>query len=311
MGMLGPAWSNMQRMFAGIAKKAALLASKNPDHGSEIAIVGSDGQQISIKLEKLKKGKFHAHVSDSNFPETTAAKRANLQDLLKLAAASPVGQTLFESPDNWELYLEYYGDADLTLIPAMAFKKQTRELEILLREAPNIPTPEDIANAARQHAEQQIQAEQQATQQGMPAPPAQPFQPPQPQPSLMPEADDYHQWESAKCQEYLSSEDCWLRQTIAQPGEGEQPDEALEKAKLGVQNVRLHKAVHDQFLQQQQMAKAQAMQAMKPPAESISFKDEDPQGKQQMNAQAGIKEAAPEANTGKAAAPGTKGTGTV
>lgn len=307
MGMLGPAWANMQRMFAGIYKKAALLASKNPDHGSEIATVGSDGKQITIKLEKLTKGKFHAHVSDSSFPETTAAVRANLQELIKMAAASPVGQTLFESPDNWEHFIEVMGDPDIKLIPAIAFKKQTRELEILLQNAPIIPTPEEIAEAAAQHAQQAIAGEQQGI------PPA-PFQPPQPQPSLMPEADDYHQWESAKCQEYLSSEDCWLRQTIAQTPNGENPDESLQKAKLGVQNVRLHKAVHDQFLQQQQMAKAQAMQQMKPPGESINFKDEDPAGKQAMNAQAGIKTAAPEAHpqvAKNAAAPGTKGTGTV
>lgn len=310
MGMLGPAWANLQRMFAGIYKKAALLASKNPDHGSEIVTVGDGGKQISIKLEKLQKGKFHAHVSDSSFPETTAALRANLQDLIKLAAASPIGQTLFESPDNWEEFLDLNGNPDLKLIPAIAFKKQTRELEILLREAPSIPTPQDIAQAALQHAQQQIEAEQQAAQGGIPAPPAAPFQPPQPQPSLMPEADDYHQWESAKCQEYLSSEDCWLRQTIPQTQQGEGPDEALQRAKLGVQNVRLHKAVHDQFLQQQAMAKAQMAQVMKPPSESINFKDESPAGQQAMNAQAGIKAAAPEAQPAKQGA-GASGQATV
>lgn len=313
MGRLGPAWGYMQILFAGIAEKAARLASKNPDHGTEIAIVGKDGGKITVKMERLKKGKFHAHVSDSSFPETTAAKRANLADLIKMAASSPVGQTLFQSPDNWEEFLELNGNPDLVLIPAVAFKKQTRELEVLLQEAPIIPTPEMIQQAALQHAEQEIQAEQQAAQQGMPYQ-ATPFQPPQPQPSLMPEADDYHQWESAKCQEYLSSEDCWLRMNVAQPDEGMAPEQALEQAKLGIQNVRLHKAVHDQFLQQQQMAQAQMQQAAKPPSESISFKDEDSAGKQAMNAQAGIKEAAPEAQSSvakKAASPGTKGTSTV
>jgi hypothetical protein len=300
MGMLGPAWANMQTIFAGIAKKAALLASKNPDHGSEIVVVGGDGKNITIKLEKLKKGKFHAHVSDSNFPESTAAVRANLQEFVKMAAASPMGQVLFQSPDNWEHFLEVMGDPDLVFIPAIAFKKQTREIEILLREPPNIPTPEDIAAYTMQHAEQALQSEQA----GMPPPP---FQPPVPQPSLMPEADDYHEWESQKCQEVLSGEQVWLMQNVGDPA-------SIEQAKLGVQNLRLHKAVHDQFLQQQQMAKAQAQMAMKPPGESINFKDEDPAGKQAMNAQAGIKEAAPEAHPQvqtNAAAPGSPGTGTV
>lgn len=299
MGMLGPAWANLQTIFAGIAQKAALLASKNKDHGSEIVVVGGDGQSTTVKLEKLRKGKFHSHVSESNFPETTAAVRANLADLLKLAAPSPMGQVLFQSPDNWEHFIDTFGDEDLVFIPAIAYKKQTREIEILLREPPNIPTPEEIEAAAVEHAKQAILSQAQ----GIPAPP---FQPPVPQPSLMPEQDDYHQWESAKCQEVLSSEQVWIMQTVGD-------DESIAQAKLGVQNLRMHKAVHDQFLQQQQMAQAQAQQQMKPPGESINFKDESPQGKDAMNKQAGI-QTAPEASSSvnkKAAPPGSPGTGTV
>jgi hypothetical protein len=307
IGGLGPSWGYMQIMFSGIAEKSARLASKNPDHGTEIAVIGSDGSKITVKMERLKKGKFHSHVSDSSFPETTAAKRANLSDLIQMAAKSDVGQAVFDSPDNWEEFFELQGNPDLVFIPAMAFKKQSRELEMLLQEAPNIPTPEQIAQYTVQHAQQTIEAESQ----GMPAPP---FQPPQPQPSLMPEADDYHQWESAKCQEYLSSEDCWLRLNVAQPEDGQDPAEALQKAALGIQNVRLHKAIHDQFLAQQAQAKAQMAQQLKPPSESINFKDEPPAAQVQMNAQAGIKEAAPEAMSSvqkNAASPGTKGTATV
>ncbi len=303
MGMLGPAWANLQKMFAGIYKKAALLASKNPDHGSEIVTVGGDGKNITIKLEKLQKGKFHAHVSDSSFPESTAAVRANLTEFVKMAAPSPMGQVLFQSPDNWEHFLDVMGDPDLVFIPAIAYKKQTREIEILLREAPSIPTPEEIAAAAEQHAQQQIEAEAQAAITGQMAPPAQPFQPPQPQPSLMPEADDYHQWESAKCQEVLSSEQVWIMQSVGTA-------EEIEKAKLGVQNLRLHKGVHDQFLQQQQMAQAQMQQVMKPPSESINFKDESSSGQAAMNKQAGIN--APGAQVQKAAAvPGGPGKPTI
>ena len=101
---------------------------------------------------------------------------------------------------------------------------------------------------------------------------------------------------------------------VAQPEDGEAPEEALQRAALGIQNVRMHKAIHDQYLAQQAQAAAQAAMQMKPPSESINFKDESPADKQQMNAQAGIKEAAPEAQSSvqkKAAAPGTRGTATV
>lgn len=299
MGMLGPAWANMQKMFCGIYTKAALLASKNPDHGSEIVVTSGDGKNVTLKLEKLTKGKFHAHTSESSFPESTASKRANLTTLITMAAKSPIGQTLFESPDNWEEFLELNGNPDLKLIPAIAYKKQTRELEILLREPP-VPNPA-VAQYNLQHAAETLQARAG----GMPD---LPYQPPPPMiTSLMPEMDDYHQWESAKCQEYLSSEDCWIRQNVGEAS-------AIEQAKLGVQNVRLHKAVHDQMMAQQQQAAAAAQQQMKPPSESINFKDESPADRAQMNAQAGIKDAAPEAQPGvakAAAAPGTPGTATV
>jgi hypothetical protein len=299
MGMLGPAWANMIRMFAGIYTKAALLASKNPDHGSEIAVTAGDGSTISIKLERLTKGKFHAHMSESSFPETTASKRANLQQIIQMAAQSPVGQALFESPDNWFEMFQLNGNPDLVFIPAIAFKKQTRELETLLQQPP-VDNQAAIDAYNVQHAEQALTARAA----GLPDPPYQ--APPKLLPSLMPEADDYHQWESAKCQEYLSSEDCWTRQNVGTP-------ESIEQAKQGVQNVRLHKGVHDQFMQQQAAAKAQAMQQLKPPSESINFKDEPPPAQAAMNKQAGINvapEATPQVNK-KAAAPGTPGTGTV
>ncbi len=300
MGMLGPAWANIQRMFAGIYKKAALLASKNKDHGSEIVVTDGDGKNITIKLEKLTKGKFHSHVSDSSFPDSTAAVRANLQELIKMAGASQMGSTIFESPDNWEHFIETYGDPDLVFIPAIAYKKQTREIEILLREPPNIPTQQEIAEYSIQHAQQTMQSRAA----GLPEPD---YAPPTPQPSIIPEADDYHQWESAKCQEVLSSEQVWIMQNVGD-------EQSIAQAKLGVQNLRMHKAIHDQYMAQDAAAKAQAAQAAKAPSESINFKDEDPGGRAAMNAQAGIKEAAPEAHPQvqkNAAAPGAPGTATV
>jgi hypothetical protein len=300
MGVLGPAWANIQKMWAGIYQKAAILAAKNPDHAKEIAVPGKDGKKITFHLQKLKKGTFRCKPDqDSSFPESTASQRANMQGLLPMAAKSPVGATLFESPDNWEEILRLNGNPNLVLTPAIAYKKQTRELEILLGEPP--AANPDFATYNQQHATQTLTAEAQ----GLPAPPYQP--PPAQLPSLMPEADDYHKWESAKCQEYLSSEDCWIRQNIGDP-------QAVLVAQAGVLNVRLHKGVHDQFLAQQAAAAAQAAQQIKPPSESINFKDESPGGRAAMEAQAGIHvAAAPEAAAGvqkNAAAPGSPGTAT-
>ena len=282
MGMLGPAWANMQRMFATIYTQVVLLASKNPDHAKEITVAGKSGAKVTFELQRIRKGSFHAKADvDSSFPESTAAKRANIQTFLPLAATTPLGDALFESPDNWEELIELNGNMDLTLIPAIAYKKQMRELEVLLAEP-----PQDNSQAVQQAMEQHAQAALQAEAQGMPDPP---FQPPPPlKPSIMPEPDDFHKWESAKCGEYLSSEDCWIRMTTGTP-------EQIQQAQQGIQNVRLHKAVHDQ------MAAAQ-MAAMQPPPAAPAPKPKPPAGQ------------APEAKTQvqkNTAPPGSPGVATI
>jgi hypothetical protein len=301
MGMLGPAWANMQKLFAGIYGKAAVLAGKNPDHAKEITVARGDGKKVTLHLQKLKKGTFRSKPDkDSSFPESTAALRANLTNLVTLAAKSPVGATLFESPDNWEEFLQLNGNPNLVLTPAIAYKKQTREFEILLGEP-----PKDNAAAVQLYNVQHAQQALQAMGAGLPEPP---YQPPPPMlPSLMPEADDFHKWESMKCQEYLSSEDCWIRQNVGGPA-------IVAQAAAGIQNVRLHKAIHDQYLAQQAQQAAAAAAIAKPPSESINFKDEGPAGQASMNKQAGISSGAPEATTGvqhTAAAPGAPGTPTL
>jgi hypothetical protein len=239
MGMLGMAASAMGGMFAGIYYHAALLATKNPDHAKGIVVTGQGGT-AKYQIEKLTKGNFHFHLTDSNFPDSVAARRANLQNIVATAAASPLGATIFESPDNWEKYLELNGHGDLTLVPAMAYEKQTAEIEILLRESPVMPAPEEIQQAQIAHAAQAVQG----AAQGLPAPP---FMPPQPTSSVSIGKFDYDKWEFAKCQEFLSSDDC--RREKAQGNDA------------GVANVELHAAAHQQKMMMEMMQQA----AMAPP----------------------------------------------
>lgn len=239
LGILGPAWANMQRMWARIYTQAVLLAAKNPDHAQEITVAAKNGNKVTFQLQKIKKGTFRAKPDvDSSFPESTGAKRANVQQLIPMAAPTPLGAAIFESPDNWEEILELNGNPDLTLTPAIAYKKQMREFEVLLQEP-----PQDNSQAVQAYNVQHAQQALLAQQQGLPDPPYEP--PPAQLPSLMPEPDDYHLWESRKCQEYLSSEDCWLRMTSGTP-------EQIAQGQQGILNVRLHKAVHDQMLAAQQ-----------------------------------------------------------
>lgn len=277
MGMLGMPWANMQRTFARMYYQAALLAAKNPDHSKEIVVPGDGSTNETLRLENLTKGKFMAHPdTDSSFPESTAAKRANLQQIVTMLGANPtMAQVFWQSPDNWEEALELMGFPELELIPAEAYKKQIREFELLLRETPVPPDPQMVQQMKIAHAASAVQAQLA----GQPVPP---FMPPPPTSSIPVGKYDYHQWEFAKCQEWLSSEACWRAQA--------------EGNTEGILNITLHADAHQQAMQQAAMAQAAQQQMLKPPGESINFKDEDASGKAAMNAQAGIK-TAPEATT--------------
>lgn len=247
IGILGPTWSRVQRVFAGIYKKAALLASKNPDHAKEITVATGEGQTTVIQLEKLTRGNFHCTAdSDSTFPDSTGAQRANLDATLPLIAPTPIGAEMLSSPDNWQEILRVKGMNDFTLTPAIAFKKQQRELEILLRE-----DPIDNTAAVQQAQEQHAAAALIAMQQGLPVPPFQP--PPSELPSIMPKKRDYHNWELARCKEFLSSEEAWRIEVEGVQAQGPTPaplppDLAAYSTNPHIRNVELHADWHEKMM---------------------------------------------------------------
>ena len=230
IGILGPTWSSVNRVFSGMAKKAALLAAKNPDHEPEIIVATGDKTTVTIRLKKLTRGNFHTSPDqDSTFPDSTASQRANLDQTLPLIMPTPIGTEILDEPENWEEILRIKGMDDFSLVPAEAGKKQIREIEILLREA-----PEDNSQAVQQYNVQHASMTLQAQAGGMPPPPYQP--PPPMKPSVVPEQDDYHKWEYKQCRKYLSSKDCWKELVSGGPNGQGNPD--------GVQNVRLHAQMH-------------------------------------------------------------------
>jgi len=253
IGILGPTWSRVQRIFAGIYKKAALLASRNPDHGEQITVTTTDGTTAVIVLEKLSRGRFHAKPdTDSSFPDSTAAQRAMLDQTLPQIAVTPIGMEMLQTPQNWEEILRVKGMNDFTLIPAEAAKKQIREIELLAEQAP-IPNPQ-----FQQYQVQHAAMTMQAAEAGLPPPPYTP--PPAEMPSIMPRKRDYHQWELAECARWLSSESCWRLEV---QGEQLEAGESASPSPMPgysdnphVRNVELHADIHEQMMQMQAMAAA-------------------------------------------------------
>jgi hypothetical protein len=238
-GQLAIIWARLQRMFARIRYQSALAAAEDDSSTGMVQIPGNDTDEtITVNMDALKKGNFGCYPDeDSSFPESTAQKRATMQGLVALAGQSPMMLQLLDNPDNVETLKRLNGFDDLVLIPAEARNKQLAEIEKMLQEAPLPPDPMMEEQMMVEHAAQTIAARQNAGP-----------EPPMPQapmtPSVPVEELDYHEFEFAKCQEWLSS------------SARRQQDKRGNQA--GVQNVILHAMEHRAKL-------AAAMLAAQPP----------------------------------------------
>lgn len=238
MGQQGLTWDSIQQLFATMIYQATIAASRNPDYGDTISVPTTDEQTETVSLEKLRKGNFGAYPdTDSSFPETTMQKRQTLTGLVTMAATSPAGAQVFESPDNWNLIKEYMGIPELVLPEAEARNKQMFEIQQLLVSSP-VPDPAAAEMEMETHAAASIQ------EQAMGGPEPPPFDPMAAlQPSVPVDDLDFHEWEAEKCKEWLSSTAC--RRELA-------------KGNIrGVTNVRLHCKAH--------LAKVAAAMAMMQP----------------------------------------------
>jgi len=226
MGQLGIIWSAIQRMFARIRYQSALAASRCEDL-DDMVIPGEKGEQsIEISMAQLRKGNFGCYPDeDSSFPESTQQQRSTFMSIFQMAAQSPQLQVELDNPDNWELAKRMFGLDELVILSAEARDKQLGEIEQLLKQEPVEPTPQEMEQANVAHAAAALAARAQ----GLPEPP-----PPDPtamlKPSIPVDDLDYHQWEGAKGQEWLSS-----------------PARRAEDARgnqKGVLNVKLHVMQH-------------------------------------------------------------------
>ena len=191
---------------------------------------------MAVDYDALKKGSFGCYPDeDAGFPETISQKRMILKDWVQLGGQSPIIAEMLDNPDNIEQMKELNGFSALTFIAAEARTKQMHEIKQMLAEGPIPPDPQLVAQMQEQHAAASV---------AVPGAPPMPFVPPQPQSSVPIQELDFHQYEFAKCQEWLSSK--------------ARRDEDNKGNSQGVQNVILHAMAHQAKMQA-------AMLAMAPP----------------------------------------------
>ncbi len=237
LGQQGVPFAEIQRMMAAMYKQAAILASSNPAHDDQTPTIETDaGVHKQLGLAAIRNGMFGVKADDDDSsPETPAQKRGTLANLITLIGQSPMGASLFASPDNWAVFNRYLGLPDLEIPQAAAREKQMAEVEQLLLAPPVGPSPEEMAAALAQAA---------AT--GQQLDPA----------SLMHSSIpigplDFHLWEFEWGREWLSSSDA--------------REEQQKGNSAGLLNVLLHLMEHKAAAEQEALQNAAAQPQPTPP----------------------------------------------
>lgn len=277
LGRLGVLWSELQNADAKMYYQVALAVQNDPDTPEEIIVPVRDGQNVTIRVERLRKGNFMCRPdNDSGFPDSTNAIRGVLTQVItmltQLAPADPKLIADFMNPRNLKEIMRVFGMSDFVLPDAEAAERQMEEIEELLQGVPVMPTPEEIAMAQQQYEEKAEMAGQLAGHSMVAnAAAGQPGAPPQPPPpfdpmSLATSSVPIHPWDYddghiKTCDEYLNGSACRIE---LQVGRADPVDGQIKPNPRGVLNVWLHRQEHAKAL----AAKTPPMpvQAMAPPA---------------------------------------------
>lgn len=242
MGVIGPVWMQMQRLWAGIYYQAALAAGQNPSYPEIVVAPVAGGKGQELRPERMQKGRFGCSPDkDTGFPETQSAKRQMLQAFLALIAQNPVAlQAFMALPSNWELFKEVMGVPGIDFVQASQEEKEARETGELLKNKPVPADPAVLEEARIQHAASSLAAQINGAP-PPPAPQASDFE----QPSV--DADpifDYHQF----AWEY------WQRWMVDNADKLEAEGKADQ-----VRNARLHALEHKKFADALKMGMAGAV----------------------------------------------------
>lgn len=230
MGQMSLPWGAIQELYAKAYKQACIIAGKTLA-GQDVPISAPSGN-VSIRGDELALGAFSCFPeTDSSFPETYAAKSQRFMMLMEGAVQNPVLAQVLSLPDNQRLAKNMIGIPELVIIAAEAQEKQLGEIEMLLKSVPIPPTEQEMEMAGQQWAMKSAAA----SAAGQPVPPE-----PTEQSLMKPSVDvdpqfDYHQYEYAECQRWLSSE--------------ERRKQERNGNLAGIQNVRLHALEHFKFMQ--------------------------------------------------------------
>ena len=268
MGVLATYWAVMASMDATMYYQNCLAITDDPKYPQQLTISGQGGRNIVVDVTALQRGDFRAYPDiDSGFPESTADKRASLDQLITTLGNTPMAAQVMGSPANVKYMARIGGHSELVIPEADSNDKQIREIDDLLKGSPII-APQiielvasggSVADAAlmiqslRQQGMMQSQAamQQHAAQSlaaraiGQPEPETPPPFDPQSvaKSSVTILQSDYHIWEAKTCRDWLSSDECNTEIVIGR--NSSDPQGQGKPNVLGVLNVLLHWQEHN------------------------------------------------------------------
>ena len=144
IGILGKYRTSIIKSMAEDYTQVCLIVSRDEKYPDEIVIpMDTEARRTTtIRKEALTRGNFRAFPDkDSGFPESTSSVRQSMERTITLVGNTPLGAQVFGAPSNIAKIVRVQG-LDLEVPEAKSWNKQTREIEQLLREQPDIQDPE-------------------------------------------------------------------------------------------------------------------------------------------------------------------------
>ena len=146
LGILGKLRTRVINSDAEDYRHICMAVSRDTMYPDKMTIPGTaKGRTKIISKGALTRGNFRAFPDkDSGFPESTASMRQQMERTITMLAPTNLGMEIMSDPRNAAEYMRVNG-VKLELRSAMAWDKQSREIEELIENRPILSDPELVA----------------------------------------------------------------------------------------------------------------------------------------------------------------------
>lgn len=146
LGILGKLRTRIINSDAEDYTHICMAVSKDTMYPDKMTIPGSaKGRTKIISKGALTRGNFRAFPDkDSGFPESTASMRQQMERTMTMFAPTVLGMEIMTDPRNAAEYMRVNG-VKLKIKSAMAWDKQSREIEELIESKPTLNDPQLVA----------------------------------------------------------------------------------------------------------------------------------------------------------------------